>query len=526
MCSRETDVPAPASDAKGVADRRPAALARSAAPSGPPLMTTTAMAMDLTDTTPETLKTALSAPLPDSEDESSTAPQPRGRSGKQKRRATAATAAARCSPIEKRAKQDFAPDADGFVPARRTARRMLSSTTPPTAVANSFDALDDAPEPPPRDPAPKKDSHLPPVVLQFRPPYGELQKLLRSWTTAVYTVKPAGRDLYRVTLRTADDYRRVTQEASERGIPFYTHASAPDKVLKIVFRDLPFNMEADHLHRELADLGFYIRTVVKMKSPKSREDMPLFLVVCSDTVENRKLYQLTRVADVPVQTEDLRSRRGPVQKCSPRPPTEKPTCALCGGAHVDSYRGCEVWKRAIARQRGQTPAPHQKKPATRRPGVSFAAATSGTPSAAPAASVAPAPAASEAVPTPEAPTPPPQLPVAAPGTAFPGTSAGPRPANRRRGGHRPVGTQRLAPSVEQPQVGSHSEAATPPPSSAGAAPAASTADLANLVAQLTALVTSATKLIEVLSQHLAAAVPMASPAPTAVNTHQPHHGQR
>ncbi|XP_046980439.1 uncharacterized protein LOC124545535 [Schistocerca americana] len=522
MCSREKDVPAPASDAKGVADRRSAAFALSTAPSGPPPMTTTATAMDLTDTATETLKTALSAPLPDSDDECTAAPRPRGRSGKQKRRAPAATAAARSSPIEKRAKQDFAPDADGFVPARRTARRMLSSTTPPTVVANSFDALEDAPDPPPSNPAPKTDSHLPPVVLQFRPPYGELQKLLRSWTTAVYTVKPAGRDLYRVTLRTADDYRRVTQEASERGIPFYTHASAPDKVLKIVFRDLPFNMEADHLHRELADLGFYIRAVVKMKSPKSREDMPLFLVVCSDTVENRKLYQLTRVADVPVQTEDLRSRRG---SACPRPPSEKPTCALCGGAHVASYRGCEVWKRAIARQRGQTPAPHQKKLATRRPGVSFAAATSGTPSAAPATSV-PAPAASEAVPTPEAPAPPPPPPVAVPGTASPGPSAGPRPTNRRRGGHRPVGTQRSAPSVEQPQVDSHSEAATPPLSCAGAAPAVSTADLANLVAQLTALVTSATKLIEVLSQQLTAAVPMASPAPTAANTQQPHHGQR
>ncbi|XP_047104492.1 translation initiation factor IF-2-like [Schistocerca piceifrons] len=364
--------------------------------------------MDLTDTATETLKTALSAPLPDSDDESTAAPRPRGRSGKQKRRAPAATAAARSSPIEKRAKQDFAPDADGFVPARRTARRMLSSTTPPTVVANSFDALEDAPDPPPSNPAPKTDSHLPPVVLQFRPPYGELQKLLRSWTTAVYTVKPAGRDLYRVTLRTADDYRRVTQEASERGIPFYTHASAPDKVLKI---------------------------------------------------------------------------------------------------------------------RGQTPAPHQKKLATRRPGVSFAAATSGTSSAAPATSV-PAPAASEAVPTPEAPAPPPPQPVAVPGTASPGPSAGPRPTNRRRGGHRPVGTQRSAPSVEQPQVDSHSEAATPPLSCAGAAPAVSTADLANLVAQLTALVTSATKLIDVLSQQLTAAVPMASPAPTAANTQQPHHGQR
>ncbi|XP_049862053.1 skin secretory protein xP2-like [Schistocerca gregaria] len=269
-------------------------------------------------------------------------------------------------------------------------------------------------------------------------------------------------------------------------------------------------MEADHLHRELADLGFYIWAVVKMKSPKSRNDMPLFLVVCSDTVENRKLYQLTRVTDVPVQTEDLRSRRGPVQcfrcqginhvprhccmpdrcvKCAgahagsacPRPPTEKPTCALCGGAHVASYRGCEVWKRAIARQRGQTPAPRPKKPATRRPGVCFAAATSGAPSAVPAASAAPAPAASDAVPIPEAPAPPPRLLAADPGTASPGTSAGPRSANRLRGGQRPVGTQRSAPSVEQPQEDSPSESATPPPSSDGAAPAASTADLANLV---------------------------------------------
>ncbi|XP_049835812.1 uncharacterized protein LOC126281145 [Schistocerca gregaria] len=223
--------------------------------------------------------------------------------------------------------------------------------------------------------------------------------------------------------------------------------------------------------------------------------MPLILVVCSDTVENRKLYQLTRVADVPVQTEDLRSRRGP------------------------------VWKRAIARQRGQTPAPHPKKPATRRPGVSFAAATSGAPTAVPAASTAPAPAASDAVPIPEAPAPPPQLLVADPGTASPGPSARPRPVNRLRGGQRPVGTQRSAPSVEQPQVDSPSESATPPPSSDGAAPATSTADLASLVAQLTALVTSAMKLIEALSQQLTAAVPLASPAPTAVNTHQLHHGQ-
>ncbi|XP_049809225.1 translation initiation factor IF-2-like [Schistocerca nitens] len=181
-------------------------------------------------------------------------------------------------------------------------------------------------------------------------------------------------------------------------------------------------MEADHLHRELADLGFYIRTVVKIKSPESQDDMPLFLVVCSDTVENRR--------------------------ACPPPPTEKPTRALCGGAHVASYRGREVWKRAIARQRGQTPAPRPKKPATRRPGVSFAAAASGAATGAapslPTASDAPDPAASEGVPTPEATAPPQQPTVAEPITASPTTSTRPRPANRRRDGRRPVGPQRSA----------------------------------------------------------------------------------
>ncbi|XP_049806934.1 translation initiation factor IF-2-like [Schistocerca nitens] len=131
--------------------------------------------------------------------------------------------------------------------------------------------------------------------------------------------------------------------------------------------------------------------------------MPLFLVVCSDTVEKRKLYQLTRVADVPVQTEDLRSRRG-VEACH-RSPTWPNTRATSEEASKET------------------------------------AAASGAPSAVPPASAAPAPAASEAVPTPEAPAPPPQLLVAEPGAASPGTSAGLRPANRRRGGRHPVGTQ-------------------------------------------------------------------------------------
>ncbi|XP_047104445.1 extensin-like [Schistocerca piceifrons] len=84
-----------------------------------------------------------------------------------------------------------------------------------------------------------------------------------------------------------------------------------------------------------------------------------------------------------------------------------------------------------------------------------------------------------AVPTPEAPAPPPPQPVAVPGTASPGPSAGPRP-------HQPPArgvTDQWAPNAQHrlsssPRWTLTAKQPRPPLSCAGAAPAVSTADLA------------------------------------------------
>ncbi|XP_049828925.1 uncharacterized protein LOC126267667 [Schistocerca gregaria] len=135
------------------------------------------------------------------------------------------------------------------------------------------------------------------------------------------------------------------------------------------------------------------------------------------------------------------------------------------------------------------------------------------------ASDAPAPAASEDVSTPEATAPPPS-------TASHTMSTRPRPANRRLAGSTPRGYPAIDYDSRAGPGGLSQKAAAPPPSSDGAAPAASIANLANIVAQLTALVTNTTKLIEVLSQQLTAAVLMAAPATTTVNPQQLHQRKR
>ncbi|XP_046987156.1 uncharacterized protein LOC124576016 [Schistocerca americana] len=418
--------------AKGVADRRPVELATSAAPSGPPLMTDHATNEDMMDIAMD----ALTVPLPESEeDEPSGVPPPRRQSGKSRREDDTAPTGGRSSPVEKRSKQTPADDADGFTrPKRRhTARRRVLSTHEPASTANTFAALEDAPEDPPRpSTAPRRDAPLPPIVLKYEGTFRQLQQLLNSWTTAVYNVKVAGRDMYKITLRSADDYRRVTQEASERAIPFFTHATTPDRVLKIVIR----------------------------------------------------------------------------------------------------YRGCEAWRRASARQRGQPVAAKQKKSAKAEPTISHATVVARglaprRPNSDDADHAGPQARrrngdshtrdvfedAGARHPLLNCATPPAQNssdPEPGPSSAALPVTSDARP--QRRGGRRKTGGR----TTNAPEEATYSgeEVATSVGARDDTAPAASATDIASLITQLTALVASTTKLLDVLTQHLTAAQKIAAPAAT------------
>ncbi|XP_049835126.1 anti-sigma-I factor RsgI2-like [Schistocerca gregaria] len=112
------------------------------------------------------------------------------------------------------------PDEDGFVapPRRHTARAAALQQPTPLPTTNAFagasvDAMEDGAAPPVS--AQKKP---PPIVIQWAGGYKEFQqKLDRVATTA--TVKTAGRDLYKVTVSSNEEYRAVMDTISRDGLP-------------------------------------------------------------------------------------------------------------------------------------------------------------------------------------------------------------------------------------------------------------------------------------------------------------------
>ncbi|XP_049848190.1 uncharacterized protein LOC126311657 [Schistocerca gregaria] len=109
-------------------------------------------------------------------------------------------------------------------PTRRTARAAALQQPTPLPTANAFagasvDATEDGAAPPVS--AQKKP---PPIVIQWAGGYKEFQqKLDRAATSA--TVKTAGRDLYKVTVSSNEEYRAVMDTISRDGLPGRNHRS-------------------------------------------------------------------------------------------------------------------------------------------------------------------------------------------------------------------------------------------------------------------------------------------------------------
>ncbi|XP_049827049.1 uncharacterized protein LOC126266673 [Schistocerca gregaria] len=112
------------------------------------------------------------------------------------------------------------PDEDGFVapPRRHTARAAALQQPTPLPTANAFagasvDSMEDAAAPPVS--AQKKP---PPIVIQWAGEYKEFQQKLDRVATSA-TVKNAGRDLYKVTVSSNEEYRSLMDIICKEGLP-------------------------------------------------------------------------------------------------------------------------------------------------------------------------------------------------------------------------------------------------------------------------------------------------------------------
>ncbi|XP_047105116.1 uncharacterized protein LOC124769062 [Schistocerca piceifrons] len=350
----------------GVADRRPEELAPPAAPSDPPPRTTRPPSTDydLDDGSSEDDIVVHGALPADERARRMTAiTQQRPAGERRKRSCTTAASGAKKTPKKRRqlavstngGRRRALPDDSGAgatwttVTSKRAARPRKTPTPPPTSTANRFGAL--AVETTTEQPTPERSaptaaakagcsndeddegavpttgrSHRrpPPIVFEVAEDYKGFLQLVRQWTTADFTLRAAAGNLVRLQVANTDDYIKVTSEASNQGLHWFTHAAVPERLLKIVFKGLPMAAQPELLREELTDLDFSVRNVTRVKSHVSHKESPSLLVIATDTPENRRLYQVTRVANTKVTVENLKQKRGltPAANAATTVPTE------------------------------------------------------------------------------------------------------------------------------------------------------------------------------------------------------------
>nr|XP_042908019.1 uncharacterized protein LOC122271289 [Parasteatoda tepidariorum] len=141
--------------------------------------------------------------------------------------------------------------------------------------------------------------------------------------------------------------------------------------IKVLARGLPEGFPTDNIYLDLDKKGIKSQKVIqfKRKVGEAHRLLPLFLIILIESENNRQIYSITSICDVPVKIERFRKGNSPTQcfKCQNFGHTQRnccsphrcvkcaaghrsylrhkdinipPKCCNCGEAHTANYTGC------------------------------------------------------------------------------------------------------------------------------------------------------------------------------------------
>jgi len=156
----------------------------------------------------------------------------------------------------------------------------------------------------------------------------------------------------------------------------------------VVLRNLHHSLPPNEIQPDLETLGHTVRNVLNIRHRVTKEPLPLYFVDLEPHYNNKSIYDLKFLCNMKIIVEAPRKKNHIVQctwcqfyghtnsYCS-RPhvcvncgdehnttlctkdPAAPATCALCGGEHPASYKGCIIYKN-LQQARGKTHHPiHQ-----------------------------------------------------------------------------------------------------------------------------------------------------------------------
>ncbi|KAL1138444.1 hypothetical protein AAG570_008508 [Ranatra chinensis] len=184
------------------------------------------------------------------------------------------------------------------------------------------------------------------------------------------------KDGTRMYTKNSKDYVSLQNFLERKGIPHIIFKLKNDRPVKYVIRGVDDETLPEELLAELKSEGFPAIRVAQLKSSGDKRKLPLFLIEFQPAVDKNKVNGITNIFGMGVRIEPYKTPKTPLQchncqrlghgaqccsaerrcvKCSLNhlakecnKTKEEFYCALCGGNHAASYRGCPTYKNRLA----------------------------------------------------------------------------------------------------------------------------------------------------------------------------------
>ncbi|GFR21507.1 nucleic-acid-binding protein from transposon X-element [Trichonephila clavata] len=136
-------------------------------------------------------------------------------------------------------------------------------------------------------------------------------------------------------------YHIIRRYINDNNLEGHTFSLPEDKKLRAVIRGLPTDTDPSEIIAELKAHNICVEECHNMTNRKTGAPMPLFIIICTKSINNRGLFKIKELNNMKIVVEILRKKYGPPQcfRCqgffhSSKYCTRAPRCVKCAGDHL------------------------------------------------------------------------------------------------------------------------------------------------------------------------------------------------
>lgn len=162
------------------------------------------------------------------------------------------------------------------------------------------------------NPTSQKASKILPIILRTKT---NALRILRELDNKGVAIKDAVNraDCIKLHVESAQDFHQTTYFFNKNKIPYHTYQLPEEKLLKVVIRGIPEDINPEEVLEELQQLNYPAINATRMRSGPNRRPIPLILIQLAKP-EGKDIINLTQIFYLRVRVEALR-RKTEITRC-------------------------------------------------------------------------------------------------------------------------------------------------------------------------------------------------------------------